>query len=92
MYVVYEHFEYRRKWPIVLRSLRSLPDTVFYIRVLVKVPKRFKRSKWSIFLRLSWSLPYTVLYIRVLVKVPKQFIVNDCYFFIAVACQVASWT
>ena len=40
IYVVYEHFEYRRKWPIFLRLLWSLPGTVFYIRVLIKVAKQ----------------------------------------------------
>ena len=44
MYVIYEHVKYRRKWPIFLRLLWSLPDTVFFIRVLVKVPKQFKGS------------------------------------------------
>ena len=44
MHVVYEHFEYSRYWPIFLGLLWSLPDTVLYIRVFVKVPKQFEGS------------------------------------------------
>ena len=44
MYVVYEHFEYRRKQSTSLRMLWSLPDTVSYMRALVKVAKQFKGS------------------------------------------------
>ena len=40
MGVVYEHFEYKRKLPIFLRLVWSLPDNVFYIHVPVKVAKK----------------------------------------------------
>ena len=42
MYVVYEHFEYRRKLSTFLRLLWS--NTVSYIRVFVKVAEQFTRS------------------------------------------------
>ena len=55
MYVVSDHFEYRRKAPIFLRLIWSLPDIVLYMRVLVKDAKQSLKGRYF-FIAVSYQV------------------------------------